>query len=362
MVPLVATEPEPDLVGEVRDFLSAHFPVTELEQDLVLPPTELQRLAHELRASEDAVARAAAAMIADACRTRAKVLPPSRTPPDEPTLLVHRALFVVVVVLLHAALLDRAPVAPDEAESALRALFSVSQGAVALAQLTALEHVLLCAAGSRAAAVLESLLRLLAADAGAASAPTTLVLGWVSIALTLTTQAPMTARLGELMQLVSQLGAPARSLAVTLRSTLSRLRLEVPAERERAAAVLAAYVDVCKNALHDEAGGRTRLATSQEAGVATKRWPSSMGPAASLCTLAFELLLYVGEPLLPVMKQRAVSLVEGAPRGWQRSRCIEQLCSVVTSCSHYGRKPELLHMLFEATSAYSPGSVPRSRL
>jgi hypothetical protein len=83
--------------------------------------------------------------------------------------------------------------------------------------------------------------------------------------------------------------------------------------------------------------------------------------AAAVCSLVFELLQCVAEPLLPSLQHGAMRLVRAAPLLWQRHRCLEQLREAVCASINSARKPGLVRWLLEAR-AHEAAAKVHSRL
>ncbi|EOD19481.1 hypothetical protein EMIHUDRAFT_209035 [Emiliania huxleyi CCMP1516] len=197
--------------------------------------------------------------------------------------VVRSSLFVVFVMLLHAALMHAPPsVAARHAEGALRCLHRLAAGAVQLPELDELTQRLLPAL------------------------------------------------------------SPGR-LAPLLEELLETSRLSAAALALRARAVVGALLEVARGLLGEEAavagGGEGR--EGEEAA-------ATSAVATAACSLAFELLPLVADPLLPELQHGALALALAAPQPWQRERCLSQLRDAVCSSHNHARKPGLVRWMLEA--------------
>ena len=261
-------------------------------------------------------------------------------------------------MLLHAALMHAPPsVAARHAEGALRCLHRLAAGAVQLPELDELTQRLLPALSpGRLAPLLEELLE-------------TSRLSAAALALRLTAAAFASPEPGDggsgcdssggggggggeahvllprssLPQLLTAAARLAPSaVAALLRTSLGRLRVERRDELGRARAVVGALLEVARGLLGEEAavagGGEGR--EGEEAA-------ATSAVATAACSLAFELLPLVADPLLPELQHGALALALAAPQPWQRERCLSQLRDAVCSSHNHARKPGLVRWMLE---------------
>jgi hypothetical protein len=351
--------------------------------------------------------------------------PAATSVPSGAARLLQRSLFMCAVLLLHAALSSAPRhTVRKHAEAALRCLCQISGGVVAVAELDALEKRLLLdlAESGRLAAVLMSLLdgpdepragmvqppQRTKAETSAVSAPSPppvsrqrggpgsaarrpprripraspLALRWAAASLALPRAARTLApSLPRLLIRTTEFAPSAAATASVLRSCLGRLSVHDVAEREAAHRLLQGLLEAAAELMREEACdaeaeaehvGTTAAGQPAPAHAAASA-PSARGvtaetapelesrAAAAVCSLVFELLQCVAEPLLPPLQHGAMCLASAAPLPWQRHRCLEQLHDAVCASINSTRKPGLVRWLLEARANEAAGKV-RSRL
>mmetsp|Transcript_27072 Transcript_27072/g.81999 ORF Transcript_27072/g.81999 Transcript_27072/m.81999 type:complete len:472 (+) Transcript_27072:27-1442(+) len=216
-----------------------------------------------------------------------------------------------------------------------------------------------------------------------------LALRWAAASLTMPEAArALEPSLPQLLIRTSEIAPSAAATASVLRACLRRLQVDKQEEREAACRLIRGLLHAAAELMRVEADHAEEASVAWERKGHEGEWnlqqtkqhnrsmedcetstprghmcstPLESRAAAALCSLVFELLHCIADPLLPALQQGVLALAWGAPVEWQRTRCFSQLREAVCASTNHSRKPSLIRWLLE-TRARESLRLPQSRL